>query len=72
MDFITNFMRTSRQHDSIMVVVDMLKKVVHFIPVKSTYSVNDVAQVFIRDVVRLRGAPSNIESDKDAKFTSRF
>ena len=29
--------RTSRQHDSIMVVVDRLTKVGHFIVVKSTY-----------------------------------
>ena len=38
MDFITGFPRTTRQHDSIMVVVDKLTKVAHFIPVKTTYS----------------------------------
>lgn len=43
MDFITGLLRTSRQHDSIMVVVDMLKKLAHFIPFKYTYLVNDVA-----------------------------
>ena len=42
-DFITSFPRTSRQHDYIMVVVDKLTKVVHFILLKSTYSTNDVA-----------------------------
>ena len=49
MDFIIGFLRTSRHHDSIMIVVDRLKKVVHFIPVKSTYSTSDVAYVFIID-----------------------
>jgi hypothetical protein len=34
-DFITKFPRTTRQHDSIMVVVDKLTKDAHFIPVKS-------------------------------------
>ena len=48
MDFITILSRTSRQHDSIMVVVDMLKKVAHFILVKSMYSASDVAQVHQR------------------------
>jgi len=42
MDFITGFPMTCRQHDSIMVVVDRLTKVVHFILVKSTYSASDV------------------------------
>lgn len=37
MDFIIYFLRTSRKHDSIMVMVDMLTKVVHFILVKFTY-----------------------------------
>ncbi len=43
MDFITGFPRTMRQHDSIMVVVDRLTKVAHFIPVKSTFSTSNVA-----------------------------
>jgi len=66
------FTRTSRQHDSIMVVVDRLTKVAHFILVKSTYSTSDVAQVFIRDIVRLNGVLKNILSDRDANFTSKF
>jgi len=43
MDFITGLLRKSRKHDSIMYVVDRLTKLVHFIPVKSTYSASDVA-----------------------------
>ena len=43
MDFITSLLRTSRQHDSIMVVVDRLTKVAHILLVKFTYSTNDVA-----------------------------
>lgn len=72
MYFIIGFLRTSRQHDSIMVVVDMLKKVVHLIPVKITYLTSDVAQFFIRDVVRLHGVPKKIVSERDVKFTSKF
>ena len=72
MDFITVFLWTSIQHDSIMGVVDRLTKVAHFIPLKTTYSTSDVAQVFIRYVVILHGVPKNIVSDKDAKFISNF
>jgi len=72
MDFIIEFSKTVKQHDSIMVIVDSLTKVAHFIPVKSTLSTSDVAQVFIRDVVRLHGVLKNIVSERDAKFTSKF
>ena len=72
MYFITFFPRTSRQHDSIMDMVDRLKKVVHFILVKSTYSTSDVAQVFIRQIVRLHGVLKNFVLDIDYKFTSTF
>ena len=72
MDFITSLSRTSRQHDSIMVVVDRLTKVAHFIPMNSTHSASEVAHVFIRDIVRLHGVPKNIVSNRDANFTSRF
>ena len=72
MEFIIGLSRTVRQHDSIMVVVDKLTKVAHFISVNSTFSSSDVAQVFIRDVVRIHGVSKNIVSNRDAKFTSKF
>ena len=37
MDFISGLPKTIKQHDSIMVVVDKLRKYAHFIPVKSNY-----------------------------------
>eukprot|EP00253_Pinus_taeda_P029561 PITA_29561 len=49
-----------------------LRKVAHFILVKSTFLASDVAHVFIRDVVRLHGFLRNIVLDRDAKFTSKF
>ena len=72
MDFITGFSRIVRQHDSIMVVVDRLTKVAHFIPMNSALLASDVAHVFIRDVVKLHGSLKKIVSDKDAKLTSKF
>jgi hypothetical protein len=42
-DFITKFPRTTRQHDSIMVVVDKLTKVAHFVPVKTTHTTTNIA-----------------------------
>ena len=71
-DFITGLSRTVRRHDSIMVVVDRLTKVAHFIPMKPIFSSSHVAQVFIRDVVILHGFIRNIVSDRGEKFTSMF
>ena len=42
MDFIIGFPMTWRQHDSIMVVVDKLKKETHFILAKSTYKIDAI------------------------------
>ena len=71
-DLIIGLHRTKYQHDSVMVVVDTLKKAAHFIPVKSTFGTTQVADVFLKEVVRLHGIPKMIVSDRDAKFTAAF
>lgn len=55
-----------------MVVVDTLTKVAHFIVVKFTYSTSEIAQVFIKDIVRLHGIPRKIVREIDTRFTSRL
>jgi hypothetical protein len=65
MDFITGLPRTSKKHDSIMVVVEKLTKVAHFIPLKTTHRAADVADIFLKEVARLHGIPKTIVSDRD-------
>jgi hypothetical protein len=72
MDFITGLPRTSKKHDSIMVVVDKLTKAAHFIPLKTTHRAEDVDDIFLKEVARLHGIPKKIVSDRDLKFTSNF
>lgn len=72
MDFITRLPKKVKQYDSITVIMDMLTKVAHFIPLNSTYLASDVAHVFIIDVVGLHGVPKNIMSNRDVMFTSKF
>ena len=55
MDFITGLPRTSKKHDSIMVVVDKLTKSAHFIPLKTTHRAADVVDIFLKEVARLHG-----------------
>jgi hypothetical protein len=42
-DFITKLVRTTKHHDSIMVMVDKLTKAMHFIPVKTTHKTKNIA-----------------------------
>ena len=72
MDFITRLSMNWRQHDSIMVVVDKLKKESHFILVKSTYKTDVIAKIFMKEIFRLHGFPKEIVFDRDPKFTSIF
>ena len=72
MDFVTRLPTVQGGYDSIMVIVDMLTKVAHLIPVKTTYTVADIARVFIKEVFRIHGLPKRIVSNRDAKFTLKF
>ena len=72
MDLITGFPMTWRQHDSIMVVVDKLTKVAHFIPIKSMHKTDAIAKIFMKEIFRLHGFPKAIVSNRDPKFTSNF
>jgi hypothetical protein len=72
MDFITGLPRTNKQHDSIMVVVEKLTKGAHFLPVKTTHTTTNIADIFMKEIVRLHRIPRTIVSDIDTKFTSNF
>jgi transposase InsO family protein len=72
MEFIVGLPLTSRNHDSIWVVVDRLTKIAHFIAVNSTYSAKDYAEIYLDRVVRLHGIPKTIISDRGPQFIAHF
>ena len=55
-----------------MVVVDKLSKAPHFIPVKTTYKVAKIADIFLKQIFRLHGISKVIILDRDPKFTGNF
>jgi hypothetical protein len=71
-DFIIGLPITGKQHDSIMVVVDKLTKVSHFIPLKTTHKETNVVDIYMKEVARLHGFPKTIVSYRDPKFTSKL
>jgi hypothetical protein len=72
MDFIVGLPRTQSGYDSIWVIVDRLTKVAHFIPLKTTYSGLQLAELYMSRIVCLHRAPKKIVSDRGTQFTSRF
>ena len=72
MEFIVGLPKTHKGNDSIWVIVDRLTKVAHFIPVKATYQGDQLAQLYIDNILRLHGVPSRIVSDRGTQFTARF
>ena len=55
-----------------MVVVDKLSKETHFVPVKTTYTSPNIADIFMKKIFRLHGIPKVIIADRDPKFTGSF
>jgi hypothetical protein len=65
-------LRTQLGYNSIWVVVDQLTKVAHFIPVKTTYSGSQLAELYMSKIVCLHGVPKKIVSDRGTLFILRF
>ena len=72
MDFVSGFSRTLSSHDAIWVIVDILTKSAHFIPILMDDPMKKFAKLYIEKVVSLHGVPSSIVSDRDPRFTSHF
>jgi hypothetical protein len=72
MDFGVGLPKAPGGQDSIWVVIDRLTKNAHFIPFHITDIVPKLAEMYIRDIIRLHGVPVSIVSDRDSRFTSRF
>ena len=72
MDFVTSLPRSPKGHEAIWVIVDRMTKTSHFIPVKMNYSLDQLAQIYIDEIVSLHGVLVSIMSDRDPRFTSKF
>ena len=72
MNFVLGFPLTQHKHDFVWVIVDKLTKLAHFIPVRMAYSIDRLAELYVKEIVRLYGVPLSIVSDRDPWFTSMF
>jgi hypothetical protein len=64
--------RTQSGYDSIWVIVDQLTRVAHFIPVKTTHSGPQLAELYMSRIAYLHGVTKKIVSDRGIQFTIKF
>ena len=72
MDFVIRLPRTLGGNNAIWVIVDRLTKSSHFLPMKLNFSMDRLASLYVKEIVRMDGAPVSIVFDRDPRFTSRF
>ena len=72
MDFIVGLPITQRKHDVIWVIVDRLTKSAHFLAVKTIFNAKQLADLYLKEIVRVHGIPLSIVLDRDTKFVSNF
>ena len=71
MDFVSGLPRSPKSNDNIQIIVDRLTKSSHFIPIRTT-DPSRLAELYVKEIVRLYGVPISIVSDRDTRFVSKF
>jgi hypothetical protein len=74
MDFITELPPSKISgvvYDAILVIMDRLTKMAHYVPARADWDGSDLAQGWIREVIRLHGVPKRIISDRGPLMNSR-
>ncbi|KAJ9560905.1 hypothetical protein OSB04_006065 [Centaurea solstitialis] len=72
MDLITKLPKTPRKFDAIWVIVDPLTKSALFLAIQESLTAEQLAKIYVNEVVSRHGVPVSIISDRDVRFTSRF
>jgi len=72
MDFIVALPKSSRNNDSVLVVVDRFTKMVRFFPCKTTITSEQLAQVLFQNIISQYGLPDEIISDRGTQFMSEL
>ena len=64
--------KTTNGYNAIWVIMDCLAKSAHLLPVKKMSTLEQLAKVYVKDIVRLNGIPKTIILDHDTRFPSHF
>lgn len=69
MDFITKLPRTRKIHDMIWVIVDKFTKSTHFLATYETWSMENLAETYIKYIAKVHGIALSIVAGRDNLFT---
>ena len=73
MDVITSLPKSGpQQHNAILIIVDRLTKMAHYIPTHETVTSKGAVRLYFDNILRLNGLPNSIVSDCGTLFTSSF
>ncbi|KJE93004.1 hypothetical protein CAOG_08740 [Capsaspora owczarzaki ATCC 30864] len=62
----------SQGFNAVMVCIDRLTRVAHFIPTTKSVTAEESAQLFLENVVKLHGVPVRVLSDHGPQFIAKF
>ena len=60
MDFIMGLPLLASKRNAIWVIVDRLTKSAHFLLIHDTWGIERLAQLYVKEIVRLHGIPKNL------------
>ena len=72
MDFAGPMPLTARDHNYILVVLDRLSKMAHFLPCKTNISGQGAAQLYAERIWSLHGLPRSVVTDRGTPFLNAF
>ncbi|GKD76219.1 reverse transcriptase domain-containing protein [Tanacetum coccineum] len=72
MDFVMKLPKSSQGYDTIWVIVDRLTKYTIFVLMRETDPMENLARMYLKEVVTRHGIPVSIICDRDPRFASNF
>ncbi|GJW45625.1 putative reverse transcriptase domain-containing protein [Tanacetum coccineum] len=72
MDMVTKLPKSSSGYGTIWVIIDMLTKSAHFLPIRENFKMGKLAKIYVNEIVASHSVPVSIISYRDSRFTSRF
>lgn len=72
MHFFSRLPKSLGSNDAVWMIIDRLTKLAHFLPIGTTFTLDKLASLYVKEVVRLHGILVSIVLYKDIPFTYKF
>ena len=72
MDFVSRLPKFMGSNDAVWVIVDRLTKSAHLLAIRTTFTLDKLASLYVKQNDKLHGVPVSIVSNRDTRFTSKF